>query len=142
MFGPSAANTCLPPTMASAYFSAHSAGSYSPFRVTAYAACAHISPRYCVSFFSMYPSHILSMGLGHKDFVLQRKLIHPSPAQWDSCSSGRKFAYSFLQIPPRGGHPCCSANNYCSHSLFGTFTLKVMYMPGAPCRTGGGRCLG
>ena len=26
-----------------------------------------------------------------------------------SCSSGRGFAYSFLQIPPRGGHPCCSA---------------------------------
>ena len=26
-----------------------------------------------------------------------------------SCSSGQGFAYSFLQIPPRGGHPCCSA---------------------------------
>jgi len=23
-----------------------------------------------------------------------------------SCSSGRDFASSFLQIPPRGGHPC------------------------------------
>ena len=31
-----------------------------------------------------------------------------------SCSSGRSFAYSFLQIPPRDGHPCCSANGcYC-----------------------------
>lgn len=29
----------------------------------------------------------------------------------DSCSSGWKFACSFLQIPPRGGHPCCSANS-------------------------------
>jgi len=27
----------------------------------------------------------------------------------DSCSSGQDFAYSFLQIPPRDGHPCCSA---------------------------------
>ena len=27
-----------------------------------------------------------------------------------SCSSGQRFAFSFLQIPPRGGHPCCSAN--------------------------------
>ena len=26
-----------------------------------------------------------------------------------SCPSGQGFAYSFLQIPPRGGHPCCSA---------------------------------
>ena len=27
-----------------------------------------------------------------------------------SCSSGQRFAYSFLQIPPRDGHPCRSAN--------------------------------
>jgi len=27
----------------------------------------------------------------------------------DSCPSGQDFAYSFLQIPPRDGHPCCSA---------------------------------
>ena len=26
-----------------------------------------------------------------------------------SCPSGQGLAYSFLQIPPRGGHPCCSA---------------------------------
>ena len=26
-----------------------------------------------------------------------------------SCPSGQWFAYSFFQIPPRGGHPCCSA---------------------------------
>ena len=26
-----------------------------------------------------------------------------------SCPSGQGFAYSFLQIPPRDGHPCCSA---------------------------------
>ena len=26
-----------------------------------------------------------------------------------SCPSGQGFAYSFLQIPPRDGYPCCSA---------------------------------
>lgn len=26
-----------------------------------------------------------------------------------SCSSGQRFAYSFFQIPPHYGHPCCSA---------------------------------
>ncbi|MGC9976732.1 MAG: hypothetical protein ABSC57_08490, partial [Syntrophales bacterium] len=26
------------------------------------------------------------------------------------CSSGRNFAYSFLQIPRPPGHPCCSTN--------------------------------
>ena len=27
----------------------------------------------------------------------------------DFCSSDQGFAYSFLQIPPHDGHPCCSA---------------------------------
>ena len=27
-----------------------------------------------------------------------------------SCSSGQRFAFDFLQIPPRGGHPCRSAS--------------------------------
>ena len=27
-----------------------------------------------------------------------------------SCSSGQRFAFSFLRIPPRDGHPCRSAN--------------------------------
>ncbi|WP_336537144.1 hypothetical protein [Bacteroides acidifaciens] len=30
----------------------------------------------------------------------------------DSCSSDQEFAYSFLQIPPRDGHPCCSAIHF------------------------------
>ena len=29
-----------------------------------------------------------------------------------SCPSGQRFAYSFLQIPPHGGHPCCSAMRF------------------------------
>jgi len=41
------------------------------------------------------------------DFVLFSKLIHPALGLICSfCSSGRDFAASFLQIPPRGGHPC------------------------------------
>ena len=30
----------------------------------------------------------------------------------DSCPSDQGFAYSFLQIPPRNGHPCCSAIHF------------------------------
>jgi len=35
---------------------------------------------------------------------------HPAmPPRSARCSSGQRFAYSFLQIPSRDGHPCCSA---------------------------------
>lgn len=36
-----------------------------------------------------------------------------------SCPSGQRFAYSFFQIPPHDGHPCCSAMCFavaCAHS--------------------------
>src|SRR5438477_6058619 len=36
---------------------------------------------------------------------------HPAvPPLSAGCSSDQRFAYSFLQIPPRDGHPCRSAN--------------------------------
>jgi len=44
---------------------------------------------------------------GNQDFALGCKLIHLSRASLlGSCSSDRRFAAGFLQIPPRGGHPC------------------------------------
>ena len=39
-----------------------------------------------------------------------RLLAHCGRLPCDSCSSGQCFAFGFLQIPPRGGHPCRSAN--------------------------------
>ena len=59
-----------------------------------------------IYFHSMSPPHLHSrfrivFGLR---FVLQS---HPSGYAWyDSCSSGQRFTASFLQIPPRDGHPC------------------------------------
>ena len=43
-----------------------------------------------------------------------------------SCASGQEFAFSFLQIPPRDGHPCCSARSSCHQGLQGTYTLKSL----------------
>ncbi len=40
------------------------------------------------------------------------------------CSSDRSFAYSFLQIPPHDGHPCCSASSSHHQGLQGTLTPK------------------
>jgi hypothetical protein len=39
-----------------------------------------------------------------------RLLTHDDRLICDSCSSGQCFAFGFLQIPPRGGHPCRSAS--------------------------------
>lgn len=40
-------------------------------------------------------------------------LAHQPTPLCPSCSSGRDFACSFLPIPPRGGHRCCSARGSC-----------------------------
>ena len=45
--------------------------------------------------------------LGFEDNGL---LTHCGRLLCDFCSSGQCFAFSFLQIPPRDGHPCRSAN--------------------------------
>ena len=65
----------------------------------------------------------------------------------DSCSSGQCFACGFLQIPPRGGHPCrpasgspCRAHrglappsHPASTTCTGTAPVKALRaMPGAP----------
>jgi len=50
------------------------------------------------------------------------------------CSSDRSFAYSFLQIPPRDRHPCCSASSSHHQGLQRTFTLKSAMWPPQPPR--------
>ena len=77
-------------------------------------------------------------------------LTHGDRLVCDFCSSGQCFAFGFLQIPPRGGHPCRSANRSpCragrglappSHpvttTVTGTAPVKALRaMPGAPTKT-------
>ena len=45
--------------------------------------------------------------LGFEDSCL---LTHGDRLLCGFCSSGQRFACGFLQIPPRGGHPCRPAN--------------------------------
>jgi hypothetical protein len=89
--------------------------------------------------------------LGFKDIGL---LTHCDRLVCDFCSSGQCFAFSFLQIPSRDGHPCRSANRSpCradsglsppSHptatTRIGTAPVKALRaMPGAP-KKGDGLC--
>ena len=63
---------------------------------------------------------------------------HPTaPPLSASCSSGQRFAFSFLQIPPRDGHPCCSANTSPCRVCRGLSPPSECALPGAH-RVGGG----
>jgi hypothetical protein len=52
-----------------------------------------------------------------------------------TCSSGQRFAYSFLQIPPRDGHPCRSANTSPCRVCSGLSPPSVCALPGAHTQT-------
>jgi hypothetical protein len=54
-----------------------------------------------------------------------------------SCSSGQRFAFNFLQIPPRGGHPCCSANTSPCRVCRKLSSPSKYALPGAPIGIGG-----
>src|ERR1035438_7246218 len=58
---------------------------------------------------------------------------HPAvPPLSASCSSGQRFAYSFLQIPPRDRHPCRSANTSPCRVCRGLSPPSECALPGAP----------
>jgi len=54
-----------------------------------------------------YTSAVSVQVPGFEDICL---LTHCGRLLCDSCSSGQCFAFGFLRIPPRGGHPCRSAD--------------------------------
>ena len=109
------------------------------------------SPRVIHATFLPYTRRIYSSTL--PDDYRALKIMAFSPG-WnclvcDFCSSGRKFACGFLQIPPHGGHPCRSASGSRHQGPQRTFTSKSPIshhsrsdgacapraMPGAPIRS-------
>ena len=68
----------------------------------------------CTLFLSIYPPHLLCY---YKVIVIRLCCFQPTYLSQpsllcDFCPSDQRFAYSFLQIPPRDGHPCCSAIHF------------------------------
>jgi len=60
-----------------------------------------------------------------------QRLAHPAVPPL-SASSGQRFAYSFLQIPPRDRHPCRSANTSPCRACRGLSPPSECALPGAP----------
>ena len=61
-------------------------------------------------------------------FEFHGPLAQMGPPLSAGCSSDRSFAYSFLQIPPRDGHPCCSARSSQHQGLLRDLHPKVSEM--------------
>ena len=53
------------------------------------------------------------------------------------CSLGQCFAFGFLQIPPRGGHPCRSANDSPCRVRRRLSLPSKSALPGAPTKRNG-----
>ena len=69
-----------------------------------------------------YPPHLRQ--LGPDDIGLRVYWPSRPPSSrlvCDSCSSGQEFAFRFLQIPGRPGHPCGSARSSCHQGLHRDF---------------------
>ena len=92
-------------------------------------------------------SYTTTVSVQVSGFEDNRLLTHCDCLLCDSSSSGQCFAFSFLQIPPRDGHPCRSANRSpcradsglsppshpASTTCTGTAPVKALRaMPGAP----------
>ena len=65
------------------------------------------------------------------DFEELCLLIRHGRLVCDFCSSGQRFAFGFLQIPPRDGHPCRSANSSPCRACRGLAPPSERALPGA-----------
>ena len=114
-----ATQRCTPGTMASADFCRPIS---SPCDGPSPWAGRQISQGKTRDFPPTYPPHIRR--LDPDDMGLQ-VYAPPRPSRrrlvCDSCSSGREFAFRFLQIPGRPGHPCGSARSSCHQGLHRDF---------------------
>lgn len=69
------------------------------------------SPRVRRATFTLIPAAYTSaVSVQVSGFGNNGLLTHSGRLVCDSCSSGQCFAFGFLQIPPRGRHPCRSAS--------------------------------
>ena len=95
------------------------------------------SPRVLRTHFHAYPCRIYITAFRASTGLCENWPAHPTVKPLSaSCSSGQRFAYSFLQIPPRDGHPCRSANTSPCRVCRGLTPPSECALPGAPKKRG------
>ena len=91
------------------------------------------SPRVLRTHFHAYACRIYITAFRASTGLCENSHAHPTLKPLSaSCSSGQRFAYSFLQIPPRDGHPCRSANTSPCRVCRGLTPPSECALPGAP----------
>src|SRR2546423_13197360 len=89
-------------------------------------------PGYDAFTFPLMPAASTSrLSVQVSDFEDISLLIQPCRLICDFCSSGQRFACGFLQIPPRGGHPCRPANDSPCRVRMGLSPTSECALPGA-----------
>ena len=131
MFGPSTRSRCLLcPLLTSATSSRRLSTTLALGKVTDL-------PGYCAPTFTLMPAaYMYSLSGQVSGFGGSCLLTQTAHLLCDSCSSGQRFAYSFLRISPRGEHPCCSANDSPCRARLGLSPISECALPGAH-RVGG-----
>src|SRR5207245_10016157 len=90
-------------------------------------------PRYCSLTFPLLPVGSTSQRSVQESGFASIGPAHPAtPPLSASCPSGQRFAFSFLRIPPREGHPCCSTNTSPCRVCRGLSPPSECALPGAP----------
>ena len=89
-------------------------------------------PGYCALTFTLMPVGSTSRrSVQELGFASMCPLTPAVPPLSASCSSGQRFAFGFLQIPPRDGHPCRSANTSPCRVCRGLAPPSKCALPGA-----------
>jgi hypothetical protein len=126
VFGPSTRSLCLLcPLLTSATSSRRLSATLALGKVTDL-------PGYCALTFTLMPAaYMCSLSVQVSGFGHLCVLTQTAHLLCDSCSSGQRFAYSFLRISPRGEHPCCSANDSPCRARSGLSPVSKCALPGA-----------
>lgn len=93
-------------------------------------------PGYYALTFTLMPVGYTSRRFRASTGLCENLPAHPTVMPLSAaCSSGQRFAFGFLQIPPRDGHPCRSANTSPCRVCRGLAPPSECALPGAQIET-------